>query len=261
MSAWQPDRLLPGFESLELPFPTTTTARSWRRWCGCPRADAAARARCSTSTATPIISSSAHMAQRFAAEGYAFYALDLRKHGRSLRAAPASEFLQAHRTSTTPTSRGRSTRSARRCCSPGIRPAAWCARSMRTRASGGNKVSAPLAEQPLLRLAHRRTGSGRSCTSAAASGRFLPFHQEPGALPRGYTDACSRPGSSTLRLKPPEGFPVYLGWIAAINDAQHKVQRGLRHPLPDPVACIRTRRTWCSTGATWRAIRADWAPT
>src|SRR3954462_5161891 len=26
-----------------------------------------------------------HMAQRFALEGYAFYALDLRKHGRSLR--------------------------------------------------------------------------------------------------------------------------------------------------------------------------------
>jgi len=26
-----------------------------------------------------------HMAERFAAEGYAFYALDLRKHGRSLR--------------------------------------------------------------------------------------------------------------------------------------------------------------------------------
>src|SRR3954465_13276084 len=84
MKRWKPDRLLAGFEALELD--------------AAPDYDGAGVA-----TLVPLPAPNAprgavlyvhgfadyffqrHMAERFAAEGYAFYALDLRKYGRSLR--------------------------------------------------------------------------------------------------------------------------------------------------------------------------------
>src|SRR5258706_930042 len=81
--AWQPDRLLPGFEALELPAPDDYDGRVRATLVRLPAADA---------QRGPVLYVHVfidyffqrHMAERFAAEGYAFYALDLRKHGRSL---------------------------------------------------------------------------------------------------------------------------------------------------------------------------------
>ena len=39
-----------------------------------------------------------------------------------------------------------------------------------------------------------------------------------------------------MRLKPPAGFSVYLGWIAAMNDAHHRLQRGLA--IECPILCM-----------------------
>ena len=82
--AWQPDRLLPGYEALELPAPDD--------YDGPRRGDAGAAARRRDAPRGAVLYVHGfidyffqrHMAERFAAEGYAFYALDLRKHGRSL---------------------------------------------------------------------------------------------------------------------------------------------------------------------------------
>src|SRR5512138_392307 len=83
MSAWRPD-ILPGFEARDLPAPddydgpvTATLVRFPTR--EAPRG--------------PVLYVHGfsdyffqrHMAERFQAEGFAFHALDLRKHGRSLR--------------------------------------------------------------------------------------------------------------------------------------------------------------------------------
>jgi alpha-beta hydrolase superfamily lysophospholipase len=84
MKRWQPDRLLPGYEALELEFPPDYDGPSSRRSCAC---------RYRTHRAAPVLYVHGfadyffqrHMAERFAAEGYAFHALELRKHGRSLR--------------------------------------------------------------------------------------------------------------------------------------------------------------------------------
>jgi len=67
---------------------------------------------------------------------------------------------------------------------------------------------------------------------AAAMGRFAPFTKSPQALPRGYTDALLRHWTFDTTLKPVAGFPVYLGWIAAMNDAHEKVHRGLAIQCP-----------------------------
>jgi alpha-beta hydrolase superfamily lysophospholipase len=55
-------------------------------------------------------------------------------------------------------------------------------------------------------------------------------------MPRGYTDALLADWQFDTSLKPPAGFPVFLGWIAAICDAQHKLQRGVA--IPCPILCM-----------------------
>src|SRR5579862_9637392 len=83
--AWQPDRLLPGYESLELEFPDDYDGRVVATLVRLPAADAPRGAVLYVHGFIDYFFQR-HMAERFAAEGYAFYALDLRKHGRSLLA-------------------------------------------------------------------------------------------------------------------------------------------------------------------------------
>jgi alpha-beta hydrolase superfamily lysophospholipase len=81
--AWQPDRLLPGFEALELPAPDDYDGRVVATLVRLPAGDAPRGAVLYVHGFVDYFFQR-HMAERFAAEGYAFYALDLRKHGRSL---------------------------------------------------------------------------------------------------------------------------------------------------------------------------------
>src|SRR3989338_6140175 len=85
--AWQPDRLLPGFEALELAAPDDYDGRVVATLARLPLAAAPQGAvRGTVLYVHGFIDYffQRHMAERFATEGYAFYALDLRKHGRSL---------------------------------------------------------------------------------------------------------------------------------------------------------------------------------
>src|SRR5258706_10666 len=84
MSAWKPDALLPGFESLELAFPGDYDGEVVATLVRLPAGDAPRGAVLSVQGYTDYFFQR-HMALRFAAEGYAFYAVDLRKYGRSLR--------------------------------------------------------------------------------------------------------------------------------------------------------------------------------
>jgi len=85
--AWQPDRLLAGFEALELAAPDDYEGRVVATLVRLPVAAAPQGAvRGTVLYVHGFIDYffQRHMSERFAAEGYAFYALDLRKHGRSL---------------------------------------------------------------------------------------------------------------------------------------------------------------------------------
>src|SRR5437016_2406766 len=94
MTGWQPDACLAGFEALELVFPNDydgpVSATLVRLAAGeAPRG------------AVLYVHGFAdyffqrHMAERFAAEGYDFYALDLRKHGRSMRVHQHPNFCKS----------------------------------------------------------------------------------------------------------------------------------------------------------------------
>src|SRR5436853_5771391 len=84
MKRWQPDRLLAGYEALELDFPADYDGAVVATLVRLPTARAERGAVLYVHGYSDYFFQR-HMAERFAAEGYAFYALDLRKYGRSLR--------------------------------------------------------------------------------------------------------------------------------------------------------------------------------
>src|SRR5918992_2679500 len=84
MSGWRPDGCLPGFEALELRFPDDYDGPGVATLVRLPGGEAPRGAALYVHGFADYFFQR-HMAERFAAEGYAFYALDLRKHGRSLR--------------------------------------------------------------------------------------------------------------------------------------------------------------------------------
>ena len=85
MSAWQPDRLLEGFEALEQRMPDDYDGEVVATLVRLPTGTAPRGAALYVHGFVDYFFQR-HMAERFTAEGYAFYALDCRKHGRSLRA-------------------------------------------------------------------------------------------------------------------------------------------------------------------------------
>ncbi|HEX7250052.1 MAG TPA: alpha/beta fold hydrolase, partial [Burkholderiales bacterium] len=94
MSEWRPDALLPGFETLELRSPDDYDGPVTATLVRLPGGEAPRGAALYVHGYTDYFFQR-HMAERFAAEGYAFYALDLRKHGRSLRPGQHQNFCKS----------------------------------------------------------------------------------------------------------------------------------------------------------------------
>jgi alpha-beta hydrolase superfamily lysophospholipase len=233
MNRWQADSLLAGFESLELPFPADYDGPVVATLVRLPGGDARRGAVLYVHGYTDYFFQR-HMAERFAAEGYAFFALDLRKHGRSLRPHQHPNFCKDIAEYYADLTRaideigapvllaGHST--------GGLVCSLYAHEGERRHALTGLWLNSPFFDwrmpdwrRPQLHV-------------AAAAGRFFPFTKSPEALKQGYTDSLLADWQFDLQLKPPEGFPVYFGWIAAINDAQHKLQRGLA--IECPILCM-----------------------
>ena len=229
---WAADKLLPGCESATIEFPPDydgPVVATLVRKAGTPK----------HRRAVLYIHGfidyffQAHMAERFEAEGWSFYALDLRKHGRSLL--------------------------------PGQHPC-FCKRINEyfadiTRAIG---IIRKASDGPLLLAGHSTGGliaalyadSGQAKSAiaalwlnspffefnvpsadrfklgiAAATGMFFPFLTDPKGLPRDYAKSLHKDYGGEwdfdLRLKPLDGFPLYFGWIGAILAAHAKVRAGL----------------------------------
>ena len=169
MKRWQPDRLLPGFEALELGFADDYDGPVVATLVRLPAGEAPRGAVLYVHGYADYFFQR-HMAERFAAEGYAFYALELRKCGRSLRDHHHPNFckniaeyyvditaaideigapvlLAGHSTGGLITAlyahegERRSRRSASRCCSPDTRWAGSSARSTRTKANAARRCS------------------------------------------------------------------------------------------------------------------------
>lgn len=229
--AWQPDRLLPGFETLEFGFPDDYDGRVVATLVRLPAADA---------PRGPVLYVHGfidyffqrHMAERFAAEGFAFYALDLRKHGRSLLAHQHPCFcrdLAEYRADLT--------RALAEIGAPvllaghstgGLVCALYAAEGERR-----DQVRALWLNSPFFDW---RDAFRRKLAIAAMLGRFFPFMNNPRAVLPAYVRSLHRNWEGEwdfdLSLKPLMGFPAYFGWVRAIFAAHAKVHAGLALDVP-----------------------------
>jgi alpha-beta hydrolase superfamily lysophospholipase len=229
MSAWRPDALLEGFEALELEFPADYDGPVSATLVRLP-AGAAPRGAVLYLHGFVDYFFQRHMAERFAAEGYAFYALDLRKHGRSLRAHQHPNFCKSLSEYYADITRaldeigeevllaGHST--------GGLLAALYAHEGKRRDAVRALWLNSPFFDWrlPDWRVAQLHL--------AAAWGRFFPFFKDESTLRPDYVESLLEDWEFDTRLKPLRGFPIYYGWLGAITDAHAKVRRGLRLECP-----------------------------
>ena len=171
------------------------------------------------------------MAERFAAEGYAFYALDLRKHGRSLRPHQHPNFCRSV-------------------------TEYYAELTTAIAAIGEPVLLAGHSTGALICALYAHEGEARGSLRAlwlnsaffdwrlpawkitqlhlaAALGRFYPFLKDEKVLREDYVRSLLDEGwEFDLSLKPPLGFGVYYGWLGAMTDAHARVRRGLEIGCP-----------------------------
>jgi len=229
MSGWRPDRFLPGFEALELEFPGDYDGAVVATLVRLPAGDAPRGAVLFVHGYCDYFFQR-HMAERFAAEGYAFHALDLRKHGRSLRPHQHPNFCKRIEEYYADLTRALDEIGAPVLLAGHSTGGLVCS-LYADQGERRDRVAALWLNSPFFawRLADWKRPQ---LHVAAAMGRVSPFMRSPEKLSRVYTEGLLKDWSFDTALKPVEGFPVFLGWIAAINDAHAKVQRGLSIACP-----------------------------
>ncbi|MGA7732068.1 MAG: alpha/beta hydrolase [Chloroflexia bacterium] len=234
---WSPD-ILQGFEAATLSFPDDydgpVTATLVRRKASAP-----------TNRAFLLVHGfidyffHAHLAEQCNAHGYNFYALDLRKYGRSLNNARHPNFCKDLREyyaditsalnvitdndgNTFLVLNGHST--------GGLTSALYAAEGPAL-----DKIDALVLNSPFLDF---NVGPALKPVLALFTqvGKVAPFVSLKNVLSPFYVESIHKQFHGEwdfdLRLKPREGFPTYAGWINAIRVAQSRIRQGLSIACP-----------------------------
>lgn len=195
----------------------------------------------------------AHLAEAYVDHGYAFYALDLRRYGRSLR----------------PHQRPNSCRDLREYYAEidraiAIIRAAHPAFLLLNGHSTGGLISALYAHEGARRTAIdalflnspfvdlNAAGPMRLVGDASARlGAVAPDVPLPNQISTLYPESIHRDyrgeWSFDMRWKPLKSFPVYAGWLRAVRRGQRRLQAGLA--VACPVLLMHSARS--HTGTTW----------
>lgn len=230
MSVWRPDAYLTGFEALELGFADDYDGVVSATLVRLP-AGYAPRGAVLYVHGFADYFFQRHMAERFAAEGYAFYALDLRKHGRSMRAHQHPNFCKSIAEYYADLTRALEAIGEPVLLAGHSTGALICA----LYAHDGERRDAVRVlwlNSPFFdwRLPDWKRPQLHLC---AALGRFFPFLNDESSLRPHYVNSLlDEQWEFDLRLKPLLGFPIYFGWLGAITDAHAKVHRGLQLGCP-----------------------------
>jgi alpha-beta hydrolase superfamily lysophospholipase len=197
----------------------------------------------------------AHVADFFVSQGLDFYALDLRKYGRSLLAHQTPNFCRSL-TEYVPeldeaariirSEDGHETLLVAAHSTGGLITALWAHRRRAARL-----VDAVFLNSPFFDLNVPALLRGQASSTAEWLGRHRPYRVLP--LPRflvyGHTLHVDHHGewSYDLAWKPIGGFPIRYGWLAAIRAGQRRLHAGLSIEVPILVACSGRSarpRTW-----------------
>lgn len=185
------------------------------------------------------------LAAFFTARGYAFYALDLRKCGRSLHDGHQPHYtsdlrfyddeLNAALDVIAEETAGRVIVAAH--STGGLITPLWLDRLRSSDVERHRHVQGLLLNSPWFDLqgeAILRTGAVN--TVIKGIGRVRAKSVLPRALSSAYGDSLhvDRNGEWTydVRRKPLSGFPITFGWLAAVRAGQHRLHRGLDIGVP-----------------------------
>ena len=253
MKRWQPDRLLAGFEALELALPDDYDGPVVTTLLRLPVPEAPRGAVLYVHGFSDYFFQR-HMAERFAAEGYAFYALDLRKYGRSLRAHQHANFckqVSEYYADVTAAidSIGEPVLLAGHSMG-GLVCALYAHEGLRRQEINALWLNSPFFDWNLPEW--RKV----QLHLATAIGRYCPFINDPKAFRPDYTRTLLTEWQFDTSLKPEYGFPLYYGWLGAISDAFEKVHRGLDIQCP----ILSMHSDWADVVLDWRHI-ARWSRT
>jgi alpha-beta hydrolase superfamily lysophospholipase len=259
--AWAPDTALPGFEAVTLPLPADAEG---------PVVATLVRRRGPRSSRRAVLYLhgfidyffQAHTAEAFNAYGYDFYALDLRKYGRSLRPHQTPNFCCDLREYFAEIDAALDI-----ICGPerqrwlllsghstGGLTAALYANSGARRA----KIDALFLNSPFLDLNLSRAERALARVVTRLGARFpkLPLGAAISPL---YAQSVHHSERGEwhfeLQWKPIAGFPAYAGWLRAIALAQRELQAGLA--VACPVLLMHSARSLRAKRWADELLRAD----
>ncbi|WP_354638440.1 alpha/beta hydrolase [Kitasatospora camelliae] len=210
-----------------------------------------------------------HLADHFTAAGYSFYALDLRKYGRSLKAHQSPNFvrdLTAYDEELDEAVRvireldGHTTLIVNGHSTGGLVTALWANRRV-----GRGLVDGLFLNSPFLSMPAAPAVRALGAPAVHALGRIAATRKLPSTLNPHYVHSLHRDHKGSwdfdLTLKPAEGFPLYAGWLAAIQRGHREVRRGLAVDCPillmASTASIATDKWHPDLHRTDAVLRAD----
>ena len=230
MASWRPDALLPGFEALELPLADDDEGAVVATLVRLPGGDA---------PRGPVLYVHGfsdyffqrHMAERFAAEGYAFYALDLRKYGRSLRPWQHANFCRDLRDYYPELDAAIEAIGAPLLLAGHSTGGLLCPLYAHEGARRA-EVRALWLNSPFFEWRDKGPSALLQRSAAEWISQSFPYLARHDALDPRYTRGLLADWEFELRLKPLRGQPVHFGWLRAINAAHRRVQQGLALACP-----------------------------
>lgn len=180
-----------------------------------------------------------HVAEQCNAHGYNFYALDLRKYGRSLDNARHPNFckdLSEYYPEITAAidiiteTEGNNFVALNGHSTGGLIAALYAAEGQARSKVNALFLNSPFFDfnaPPALKAVTAVVGAlGKLVPTFGLNGVLSPFNVE--SLHKKYHGEWE----FDLRLKPREGFPTYAGWINAIRAGQARVRKGLSLTIP-----------------------------
>src|SRR3954453_22375881 len=235
---WVADHELPGFQALTMRFPDDYDG---------PVVATLVRHRAGTLTNRAFLFIHGwndyffqeHLAQECNEHGFNFYALDLRKYGRSLHGAAHPNFCKDMReyfsdisaAITVVTQEEGNEYVVLGGHSTGGLLASLYANSGSLRA----RVKALWLNSPFFRFNITRPQDAALLPVVKTAGRFAPF-ATLSSLPSPYGESLHRDHRGEWQfntdLKPVGAFPAYFGWVRAVLLAQARVQQGLNIECP-----------------------------
>jgi len=203
-----------------------------------------------------------HLADFFEERGVRFYAVDLRRHGRSLRAHQQPNTTDDIDEYLADTAAAvdllRDEEGVQWLCLLGHSTGGLVAVVFADRGRNRMKVDAVLLNSPFLDMNLPAWQERALEPVLAGVGRFLKDVKLPG-LSTLYGDSIhvSRNGAWDFDLawKPLEGFPARAGWFRAIHRAQGEVARGLN--VQQPVLLLHSDHSLRPTEWSDELLRAD----